>query len=93
MCIRDRAATLAALKLDALFFGLFQFSGSGNACFNLHSKVDFFRCSKQGNLADFFQVHTHRVARKQGNGRISGRLTRAALARAFALIDVYKRQR
>ena len=80
------AAALAALKLDALFFGLFQFSGSGNACFNLHSKVDFFRCSKQGNLTDFFQIHTHRVARKQGNGRISGRLTRAALARAFALM-------
>ncbi len=82
----SKAPAFTALKLDALLFGLLKLLGCGNAGLDLHSKVDFLCRGKQGNLADFLQVHTNRVAGEQGNRRIRRRFAGASLTGALSLM-------
>ena len=81
-----KAAAFAAFEFFTLVVGFFEGIARFNASFNLHGKVDFFRGSKQRHLADFFQVHTHWVAREQGNAcvGIAAAGTHAPLPRSNA---------
>ena len=65
-----QATALAALELDALLFGLLELGGGGDAGLYLHGEVDFLGGRQQGNLADFFKVHAHGVAREHGDGGV-----------------------
>ena len=72
-----KATALATLKFYALFFCLFQLFGRCNTGLDLHCEVDFFSSSKKGNLTDFFQIHTNRIACQKSDRRIACLFTAA----------------
>ena len=62
-----QTALLAALELAALLLGLVKLSRGGDAGFDLHGQVDLLGGAEQRDLADFLQVHAHRVASEHGD--------------------------
>ena len=64
------ATLLAAIQFHAVGLGALQLLGGGHAGLDLHGQIDLLGSGEQGHLADFLQIHAHRIAREHGHAGI-----------------------